>query len=413
MKWRLPLPGDLAARVAAFRGRYDAGRVLSVARKEVRQLSRDRLTLGFVVAVPLIQLGLFGYAINQDVRHLPAVVVDHSFTELSRRMVGRLEATQTFDVVRYVEREDDARRMLRDGEARAAILIPPDFDRRYRRGRGAQMAILVDASDPVIARSARAAADGLSDVIEREIQVFRVEGQEGALRAPRNRGRFGLEPELIAERPVEFVVLSFFNPELRTPMFVVPGLLGVILTTTMILMTAVALVRERERGTFEFLISTPVSRSELMVGKILPYVAIGVVQVLLILAAGLLLFHVPMEGSFVGLLVASLAFIVANLTLGLVISSITDSQLQATQLSFFFFLPSVLLSGFMFPYEAMPLPAQWLGETLPLTHFVRLSRAIMLRGAPLWTQWADFLALLAFFGVGLAAAVRLFRRRLD
>ncbi|HSR69921.1 MAG TPA: ABC transporter permease [Acidobacteriota bacterium] len=389
-------------------------RVLSVTRKEVRQLSRDRLTMGFVVFVPLVQLILFGYAINQDVRQVSTAVVDACNSEVSRRILGRLQATQTFRITHYARGEEEARSLLRRGDVRAAVLIPPDFDRRYRRGRGAQIAILVDASDPVLARSVRTSANGLSDRIEHEIQLFEVNpGQSGALRASRNRGRFGLEPELVRERPVAFVVLSFFNPQLRTAVFVVPGLLGVILTTTMILMTALALVRERERGTFEFLIATPLQRSELMIGKILPYVVIGILQILIILAAGLVIFAVPMEGSLLDLLLASFFFILANLTLGLVISSVTESQLQATQLSFFFFLPSVLLSGFMFPFEAMPEPAQWLGELLPLTHFIRLSRGIMLRGAPLWTQPLEVFWLLAFFAAGLAASVRLFRKRLD
>ena len=202
------------------------------------------------------------------------------------------------------------------------------------------------------------------------------------------------------------------NPELRTPVFVVPGLLGVILTTTMILMTALSLVRERERGTFEFLIGTPVQRGELMVGKLLPYVVIGLIQIVLVLLAGLLLFRVPVEGSLFHLALASLLFIAANLTLGLVISSLVTNQLQATQAAFFFFLPSVLLSGFMFPFESMPEPAQWLGELLPLTHFNRLTRSILLRGTPVWDLAWEMGVLALMFLVGLVAATRLFRKTL-
>jgi ABC-2 type transport system permease protein len=209
-----------------------------------------------------------------------------------------------------------------------------------------------------------------------------------------------------------FSVLPLYNPELRTPVFVVPALLGVILTTTMLLMTALAIVRERERGTFEFLIGTPVRRFELMMGKLSPYVVIGFLQIVLVLAAGLLLFRVPVAGSLLDLGVASVLFIAANLTLGLVISSITKTQLQATQLSFFFFLPSVLLSGFMFPFEAMPRPAQWLGELLPLTHFVRISRGILLRGAGLEAQLPELGALLLFCLGTLVLATKLFKKEL-
>ncbi len=387
-------------------------RVLSIARKELRQLWRDQLTLGFVVGLPIVQLVLFGYAINQDIRHVPTALVDRSNTSISREIVGRLEATQTFSITRIAQSEEEAGRLLREGRVKAAVVFPPDFARRYYRGRGAEISMLVDASDPVLARSVRNSAQGLADVIERRIQVFDVGGPEGALRAPRQRGRFGLEPELIRDQPVRISILSYFNPELRTPIFVVPGLLGVILTTTMILMTSLAIVRERERGSFEFLIATPVRREELMIGKILPYIGIGFIQIILVLATGVMLFQIPFEGSVSHLLFASLFFIAANLTLGLVISCVTKSQLQATQLSFFFFLPSVLLSGFMFPFESMPLPAQWIGELLPLTHYIRIARAVILRGAPIWSQWTEVLALLAFTAAGMALATRLFQKRL-
>ena len=207
-------------------------------------------------------------------------------------------------------------------------------------------------------------------------------------------------------------MLTYYNPELRTPVFVVPALLGVILTTTMILMTALSIVRERERGTFEFLIGTPVRRFELMLGKISPYVGIGALQIVIVLLTGLLLFRVPMRGSLRRSRVASLLFIGANLTLGLVISSVTVNQLQATQLSFFFFLPSVLLSGFMFPFDAMPRPAQWLGELLPLTHYSRMVRGILLRGSGIGDLLGEAAALLLFLAVTLALATRLFKKQL-
>lgn len=388
-------------------------RISSVARKEVRQLVRDKFTMGFAVGVPLVQLALFGYAINQDVRQVPTVIVDHSNSSVSRRLAGQLEATQTFRLLeRRAASEAQAREFLRDGRAQAVVVIPSDFARRYYRGRGAEISVWVDASDPTLARAVRSSAGGLEQELNRHLAVFQTGQAEGSMRVPRERDSFWAEPELINPRLVSFRVLNYFNPELRTPLFVVPALLGVILTTTMIMMTSVAIVRERERGTFEFLIATPVRRSELMMGKILPYVAIGFLQILLVLGTGLALFRVPVRGSVIQLLIASVVFISANLALGLVISAITATQFQATQLSFFFFLPSVLLSGFMFPFDAMPVPAQWVGELLPLTHFVRICRGILLRQATLWDQLGELGAMALFVAIGLVLATRLFRKEL-
>ncbi len=387
-------------------------RVVSVARKELRQLARDPLTTGFVVGLPIVQLALFGYAINHDVRHVPTALVDASNSEVSRRLVGRLEATQTFDVVARPLHRDEAHGLLVRGEVQAVIEVPGDFARSWYRGQGAKVSVLVDATDPTLARAVRASAEGLQGVINQSLQPFVVEGAEGTLRASIDRDTFGSEEDLERQRLVEFAVLDLFNPELRTALFVVPSLLGVILTTTMILMTALAIVRERERGTFEFLIATPVRRLELMLGKILPYIGIGVIQIALIVGAGIALFAVPFRGSPLDLALASIVFIAANLVLGLVISALTRSQYQATQVSFFFFLPSVLLSGFMFPFEAMPKPAQWLGELLPLTHYARLCKGILLRGASILDQLPELWALLAFFVVGMSVATAIFKKEL-
>ncbi len=387
-------------------------RVAAVARKELRQLLRDRLTMGFVAGVPAVQLLLFGYAINQDVRHVATGVVDHSNSSVSRHLIGQLEATQTFRVTERLASEDHARRMLERGVIQAAVVVPPDYTRAYYRGRGAEILLLVDATDPILARAVKASANGLMEQHNRRLQTFEV-GSGGARRISAERTSFGAEPELIRQKFLRFAVLNLYNPELRTPVFVVPALLGVILTTTMILMTSLAIVRERERGSFEFLIATPVRRTELMAGKLLPYIGIGFIQIVIVVFCGLVLFRVPVHGRLVDLALASLVFIAANLTLGLVISSITKSQFQATQLSFFFFLPSVLLSGFMFPFDAMPRPAQWLGELLPLTHFIRASRGILLRGSPLLDQAGEIAAMLLFCAVGFFAATRLFTKQLD
>lgn len=394
------------------RGRASVRRMRSVARKEVRQLRRDRLTMGFIVGVPAIQLLLFGYAIEQDVRHVRSALVDHSNTSVTRRLAGQLEATQTLDFVRRPGDEGTARELLERGEVRAAVVIPAGFTRAFHRGRGAEVLVLVDATDPTLARAVRAAVEGLAEQHNQRLFSGGAEGGEGAVRAPPRRDRFGVQSELIHPQFLEVAVLDLYNPELRTALFVVPALLGVILTTTMIMMTALALVRERERGTFEFLIATPVGRMELMAGKILPYIVIGLFQVLIVVVTGLVLFRVPVEGSLFDLGVASLVFIAANLTLGLVISATTASQFQATQVSFFFFLPSVLLSGFMFPFEAMPAPARWLGELLPLTHFIRLCRGILLRGSSLLDQPGELAAMALFTLLGFAAAARLFQKKL-
>jgi ABC-2 type transport system permease protein len=389
-----------------------ARRVASVARKELRQLLRDQLTLGFVVGVPLVQLLLFGYAINQDVRHVATAVVDLSRSAASRELIGELEATQTFDVVRRPPSEQAGHEMFDAGDVQALVMIPDDFTRAYYRGRGARVSVLVDATDPTVARAVMASADGLQQELNRRAIDAGLAGGATAASARGGRVSLYLQPELVNRRRWSFSVLPYFNPELRTPVFVVPALLGVILTTTMILMTALSIVRERERGTFEFLIGTPVHRFELMLGKISPYIAIGAVQVVIVLVTGKLLFRVPIRGPLFDLGVASLLFIGANLTLGLVISSVTTNQLQATQLSFFFFLPSVLLSGFMFPFEAMPEPAQWLGELLPLTHYVRIVRGILLRGSGLGDHLGEAGALLAFLVVTLALATWLFKKEI-
>jgi ABC-2 type transport system permease protein len=388
-------------------------RILSVARKEVRQLLRDVLTMGFVVGVPAVQLLLFGYAINQDVRHVKTAVVDHSNSFISRQLIDQLQATQTFRVCRRPDSDEKAKELLKKGEIQVVVVVPPDYTRSYYRGRGAEISLLVDATDPVLARAVRTSANGLMDKHNRRLQQFDIEPGESAWRVPRQRTTFSTKPDLVRQRFLRFAVINLYNPELRTPVFVVPALLGVILTTTMILMTALSIVRERERGSFEFLIATPVSRLELMIGKILPYIGIGLIQIVIVVVTGLVLFRVPAAGSLIDLGIVSIFFIAANLILGLVISSVTASQFQATQLSFFFFLPSVLLSGFMFPFDSMPAPAQWLGETLPLTHFIRAARGILLRGSSLFEHMGEIGAMLLFGIIGFVLATRLFKKRLD
>ncbi len=361
-------------------------RLLAIAHKEVRQLGRDRLTFGMIVGIPLLQIILFGYAINTDVRHLRTGVADQAGTELSRQLVSRARASQVVEPVRNARTSKELLEMLRQGEISVGIYIPPDFERRLQQPDRAGAQLLVDGSDPLVLSAAR--------------QLSKM--QLGQDTAPKNKDRGEL-----------FEIYNPYNPERRSAVNIVPGLIGVILTMTMVMFTAMAIVRERERGNLELLINTPVRNSELMVGKILPYIFIGLIQVTLILLLGNLLFGVPVVGSLVHVYMASLVFIASNLTLGLVISTVAQSQFQAMQITFFFFLPSILLSGFMFPFDGMPKVAQYIAELLPLTHFTRLIHGIVLRGASILDLISEIYALFAFAGVTLILATKRFHKRLD
>ncbi|MEX1312323.1 MAG: ABC transporter permease, partial [Candidatus Sulfomarinibacteraceae bacterium] len=323
-------------------------RIFAIAAKEIIQLRRDRLTVGMVVGIPALQLLLFGYAINTDVRHLSAAVADQAGTRMSRELVAAVEASQVADVVATARTATELEELLRRGAVSIGILIPPDFERRLASPDRPTAQLLVDATDPTIL----ATAQGLRNLTIRD-----------PLRYPQTVGQ-----------PPTFEVRAHYNPERRSEVQIVPGLIGVILTLTMSLFTAIAIVRERESGTLEFLINTPVRRSELMIGKIIPYIVIGLLQVTIVLGLGVTLFKVPVRGDLVDLYLASAVFIAATLALGLLISTIAKSQFQSMQMIMFFFLPNILLSGFMFPFEGMPRAAQVFAEFLPLTHFVRMVR---------------------------------------
>jgi len=379
-------------------------RIGAIAHKELLQLLRDRLTLAMMVGIPALQLVLFGYAIDVDVRNVPTAVLDRSQSAESRKLLGELQATQTFDLVREAVDEHDANRLLEASRVGAVIVIPPDFAREFYRGRGAIVSILADASDPTVSRAIALSAQGFAQSMSTRMTSFSD--------APGDQRRPGPDQDMVRPEPIRIEVLPLYNPERRTAVFVVPGLVGVILTMTMMLFTALAVVRERERGTFEFLIATPVRRGEVMLGKIVPYLAVGFMQVGIVLTLGVLLFDVPIHGSLWQLAVGALPFLAAMLSMGLFVSAVSRSQLQATQLSFFFFLPSMLLSGFMFPFDAMPIAAQWIGECLPLTHFLRIVRGIVLKGATLSTLGMELAAIGAFFTVAFVLASLTFRKRL-
>ncbi len=365
-------------------------RIAAIARKEFRHLRRDRLTGGMVAGVPLMMTMLFGYAINQDVRHLRAGVVDLAGTRAARLLVQDAQATQVIDVVYTAQSVEALEQQLVEGHISVGIVIPADFERRAIDGRRARAQLLVDGGDPIVLAAAR----GLS-----------------ALAVP---DRFTPAAQHAASRsaPV-FELRAYYNPERRSPVHIVPALCGVILTLTLVLFTAVAIVRERERGNLELLITTPVQTPELMVGKIAPYVLIGYAQVTLILLLGRFVFGVPIQGSLVGLYAGTGVFVAAALTLGLLISTLAQTQFQAFQMAFVTFLPQILLSGFMFPFDGMPWPARWLAEVFPLTHFLRIVRGIVLRGATLGELSRDVWPLLLFFCVAISIAIGRFRKRLD
>ena len=336
------------------------GRVWVVAKKELLQLRRDRMTMGLMFFLPIMHLLLFGWAIETDVRHIPTVVYDQDRSAESRDLARSLESTGFYDLVGEVESYDQIERALRKGDARVALVVPRGFASDIVNRRGATVQLVVDGSDPQTVASATNTAASLVAARSAELMVKDLPTHAPALR---------IEPN------------TWYNPDLRTAVYIVPGLIGVILTMTMVMLTAMAIVRERERGTLEQLIVSPVRPLELVVGKIVPYVAIGYVQMTLVLTVGKLVFDVPLLGSMALLYALASVFISANLALGLFFSTLARTQQQAMQMSFFFMLPNILLSGFMFPFEAMPVPAQWLSQGLPLTHFLRIVRGITLRGA--------------------------------
>jgi len=361
------------------------GRILAVTLKELRQLSRDRLSFGMIVGIPLMQMLLFGYAINFDVRGIRTAVVDEADTSYSRALVAELGAT---GVVRFLAPSasvDELRRRLNAGEISVGVYIPADFERRRLQTDRASVQLLVDGSEPLI------------DTVARGLAAVPLPQRPGA----------------VAPRTSPFEIRTEYNPERRTAVQIVPALIGVILNMTMVIFTAAAIVRERERGNLELLITTPIRSGELMAGKLLPYVLIGLIQTTLVLVVGAWIFDVPVNGGLLHLYAAAGLFIAATLTLGLLISTVTKTQFQAFQLAFFTMLPSILLSGFMFPFDGMPKPAQWIAQVLPLTHFVEMIRGIVLRGAPITDLGTQAAKLAVFLTVALVIATLRFRKRLD
>jgi len=363
--------------------------------KEFIQLKRDRLTFGMIIGIPVMQLILFGFAINSDPKQLPTAVFSADHGQYERTLLWALKNSGYFLIEREVRSIGEADALLARGEVQFVITVPEDFSRKIARGERPVLLVEADATDPSATGNAVAALAALArNALARDLQ--------GTL------GRLNPQPD-----PVELRVHRRYNPEGVTQYNIVPGLMGVILTMTMILMTGLAMTRERERGTFENLLSTPALPIEVMTGKIVPYIMIGLIQVTIVIGAAQLIFGVPLLGSVPLLYLCVFLFIAANLTLGITFSSIARNQLQAMQMTFFFFLPSMLLSGFMFPFRGMPEWAQWIGSVLPLTHFLHLVRGIMLKGnsfAELWPNiWPILVFMLAMIGLGLLV----YRRTLD
>ena len=363
--------------------------------KEFLQLARDRITFAMIVGIPIIQLTLFGYAINTDPKHMPTAVIMSDHSEFTRSLVAALKTSDYFRIDSETLDEAGAHAALQRGTVQFVVTIPPDFTAKLLRGERPTVLIEADASDPTATGAAIAAINSLPGVVSGKDLT-------GAL------SYLAVKPP-----PFDVTVHRLYNPESLTQYNIVPGLMGVILTMTMVMMTGLAITRERERGTMENLLAMPLSPLEVMTGKIVPYVAIGLIQASIILLAARFIFHVPFIGSLATLFFAALLFIACNLTVGITLSSLAGNQLQAMQLTFFYFLPNILLSGFMFPFRGMPEWAQWIGSVLPLTHFNRLVRGILLKGADWPDLWQSTWPLMIFVAVVMSVAVKFYRRTLD
>ncbi len=376
-------------------GLFSFRRFWAMVSKEFVQMRRDRLTFGMMVGIPLMQLILFGYAINNDPRHLPTAVLSADNSAFSRAVVDAMQTSTYFDVTRIISSRAEAEALLRRGETQFVLTIPEGFGSDLLRGDRPVLLLEADATDPA----------GVS-------------GPVGQFREIVNRAVGGelsrIYPQLLrGPDPVDVRIHADFNPEAVTQYNIVPGLMGVILTLTLVMITALAVTRETERGTMENLLAMPVRPLEVMLGKIVPYILVGYIQMFLIVAAARLLFGVPMQGSVLLVFVLSLVFIAANLSVGLTFSTLARNQLQAVQLSVFFFLPSMLLSGFMFPFRAMPSWAQAVGAVLPLTHFLRMVRGILLKGNGLHEALLNLWPIAVFWLAVIILGVKRYRRTLD
>ncbi|MCT7308480.1 ABC transporter permease [Ralstonia wenshanensis] len=382
--------------------RFSLVRWWSVVLKEFLQLRRDRVTFAMMIGIPIMQLFLFGFAINADPKHLLTGVIAADQSEFTRSFLASMRNSDYFDLATTLPDETAGREALAKGQLQFVVSIPPDFTRKLVRGEKPSLLVEADATDP--------AATGLAVAsLSQLVQGVVSKDMKGAL-SPLAGGAGG---SASTASPFDVRIHKLYNPEGITQYNIIPGLMGTILTMTMVMMTGLAMTRERERGTMENLLATPVHPLEVMTGKIVPYIFIGLVQVTIILLMAVFVFHVPFVGSVWMVYVSALLFIVASLTVGITLSSLAQNQLQATQLTFFYFLPNILLSGFMFPFVGMPKWAQVIGNLLPMTYFNRLTRGILLKGNGWFELWPSIWPLMVFTVVVLGVALRFYRKTLD
>ncbi len=374
---------------------FSIRRLWAIIIKEFIQMLRDRLTLAMIIAIPALQLILFGYAINSNPKNLPSMVVSNDHSSFTRTYLEGIKNTNYFRFINTNATEDQAKKAMEIGNTQFIINVPTNFSKDLIRGEHPNLLLTVDGSESMAAANAITAANALTN------QVF-TQNLLGALSYLQE-----------SVPPFNLIIHVKYNPELTTQYNIVPGLLGVVLTMIMVMITAQSITRERERGTMEFLLATPARPIEVMLGKVIPYIIVGYIEVLLILFTSSFLFHVPIVGSILLLCLSAFPFILASLAVGITFSTIADNQLQATQMSFFFFLPSILLSGFMFPFFGMPTWAQWVGRMLPLTYFLRIVRGIMLKGNTFITTWPNIWPILIFMVIALTIGVLRYRQTLD
>jgi ABC-2 type transport system permease protein len=365
-------------------------RIAAVIRKEFIQMRRDRMTLGIIFLIPLVQLLLFGYAIQTEVKHIPTVVFDQSLSAESRELTEAFSASNYFDIVASVGSYEEVNRMIDSGRAQAGIIYPPDFATALKRGDSAQVQVIVDASDSMVSNQAVAIANSIGLLKSQQVLFEKMPS---------------------AAIPYDIRVRPWYNPDGITAYYMVPAILGIIVTMTMVILTAIAIVRERERGTLEQLIVTPIKPFELMIGKIVPYIVLGYLQITVALLVGAIFFQVPIRGSLLQLYLLTLFFITASLGLGLMISNLAQNQMQAFQMAFFVMLPSILLSGFMFPRDAMPQFIYYLSNLIPITYYLDIIRGIILKGIGFQYLYGQVVALLIFSLVFLGVSTLRFKKK--
>lgn len=364
--------------------------------KEFIQMRRDRLTLGMMIGLPIIQLILFGFAINTEVKHLPTIVFDQSLSQDSRDLLNSLEGSQYFNIDYVAKNFDEVNNAVDEGKVKVGVIIPPDFSDSLKHGRTASVQIIVDASDSMAASSAIGAAQLVGQTKSQQILLQQL------------RGYSGHEMEL----PYDIRIRPWYNQDFVSAFYMVPGIMGTVLTMTLVMFTSMAIVRERERGTLEQLIVTPMKTWELLIGKIIPYIFVGYVQATVALLVGIFVFDLPVRGSLALLYSLTSLFIVASLAMGVLISVLAKTQMQAMQMSFFIILPSILISGFMFPREAMPAFFSALGYLLPLTFYLQIMRGIILKGIGISMLWGQVFALTAFIAIVLTISIKKFNKKI-